>query len=334
MGRQIKLEIIGEAGTSGLGTVQSGEARVGREPGAGGIIIDRDGISRVHGSFVRIQNHWLYRDNASTNGSWVNGRKLAAHQWAIVRSGSIVQLADVGVRVLETTDSGEQQSLRNFPGLGGRCVLVFKNGEFLAEYPVPEYGRALTVGGTGGDLELDGDLAEAPALVIERRGDTIVCYSVEKILPLYVNGEEVLETKTISDGMEVSIAEYSILYNDPGYTTPGATRMQHAATDTGTFVRGWEDADRPVNVDDSQRMSSSGVFGSESHDAGRSAFEEDDINAPGYDPGSTFTGRRTSAFNQPKQPASYASIEEKIIMGVGLCVVFAVMLLLIWWLIQ
>ena len=326
MGRQIKIEIIGEDGTTELGTIQSGEVMVGREPGGGGITIDRDGISRVHGSFVKIQSHWLYRDNESTNGSWVNGRKIEGSQWAIVRTGSIVQLADIGLRILETGDGGEQQSLKNFPALGGRCVLVFKDGDFLAEYPVPEYGKALTVGGSAGDLDIEGDLADAPALVIERRGDSVVCYSVEKKLPVLVDGVEIGETKVITDGSEVSLASYSILYNDPGFGSANATNYQGEALDTGTFVRGWDD--QPVGahpLEDTQRLSSSGVFGSGAFDPNAMPAEDDT---------GSFSGRRTSAFERPKEPTSYQSMEEKIILGVGLCVVFAVMLLTIWWLIQ
>jgi pSer/pThr/pTyr-binding forkhead associated (FHA) protein len=338
MGRQLKIEIIEQEGTTPLGTLQSGEVRVGREPGHNGIAINRDGVSRVHGSFVKIQNHWLFRDNGSTNGSWVNGRRLGTNNWAIVRNGSIVQLADVGLRVLETADQGEQQSLRNFPALGGRCVLVFRDEEFHEEYPIPEYGRALTIGGSGGDLELRGDTQESPALVIERRADSVVCYSIGKQVPIRIDGELVDDTTPLEDGAQIQCGEYIILFNDPR----GAVQRQAGGVDkgsvTGTYVRGWDEGAidfSPGTLAAQGKVTGSAVFGTGAFDPESLSEIADQDESSLFDAGSSFVGRRTSAFNQPKSATpSYSSLEEKIILAIGLCVVFAVMVLLIWWLLQ
>lgn len=328
MARQLKIEIIEKSQTVDLGLLSAGEVPIGREPGPDGLVLGKEGVSRVHGSFLRIQNHWMYRDNSSTNGSWVNGKRLRVGGFAVVRHGTVLQLANVGLRVREVEGSGAQQSLKNFPGLAGRSIIVFSLGTFVSEFPVPEYGKALVVGGSGADLELNGYLSEEPALVFERRKDTVVCYSVSRQVPVYLNESEIDQTVSVSDGDEVALGEYHFLFNEPG--EQNAAVVKDSSSNLSGVVRGWDDSeDFNVASKESQTGTTSN-FGSMVFDA--EEFSQDS------ESGGTFANvkaTRTTAFEAPLGKSRvYESLEEKIILGIGLFVVIAVMSLLIWWLIQ
>ena len=93
--------------------------------------------------------------------------------------------------------------------------IILKNELFLTEIPVPEYGRALTIGGVASDLELEGDLFEQPSLVVERHGDGFVLYSVAKEFPLSLNGVDVRDVAELKDCDEIELINYRIFYSDP-----------------------------------------------------------------------------------------------------------------------
>ena len=168
MTRGLVIELLGENGRQEVGHLDTGQVTVGREPDDGGIAITNTAISRNHGTFVRYRNHWLYKDLGSTNGSWINGTKVEGGEWKLVRKGDLIQLADAALQLRGAGEASGQPGLTDFPNLRGRSLLVFHRGEFFDEFPIPEHGRALVIGGSGADLELEGDLFELPSLVIVR----------------------------------------------------------------------------------------------------------------------------------------------------------------------
>ena len=105
---QLVLEEIQSSGKRDVGCLESGDVVVGREPGEG-IAIDNKAISRSHGVFTRFKNHWLYKDLGSTNGSWLNGLKLKAAYWRVVRPGDVIADLFDAVRIaqIDHADSGE-----------------------------------------------------------------------------------------------------------------------------------------------------------------------------------------------------------------------------------
>jgi hypothetical protein len=213
MNTQLKLEEISEEGRRQLALLDGGEKSIGRDvSSAEGVNVGNQAVSGRHGLFLSVRGHWLYKDLGSTNGSWLNGQKLQAGKWYSIRSGARLQLANtvIEIAVIERPTSNLT-----------RLLVVFDEGEFFQDLPVPEYGKALVVGGSNADLGLRGDLSESPSLVVERRGSKICAYSVSKTIPVLHNREEISEVSELLDGDELSISSYDIIFLDPRQSSFG-----------------------------------------------------------------------------------------------------------------
>ncbi len=209
MSKELILEEVLADGARPCGRLSGSEVKIGREPGEG-IALNRTSVSRVHGVFQRIRNYWFYRDLGSTNGSWRNGKLIKEGHFALVRPGDYMQLADSALRLAAVeADSGA------YPTFAPSTLIVFSGQQFADEFPLPEYGRALTVGGNQADLKLEGAEGDVPRLIVERRGEKVVVVPMGSGPSIQLNEHEVLETQTLADGDEIAVGHYAILFNDP-----------------------------------------------------------------------------------------------------------------------
>ena len=209
-----RVELLTPEGQETIGELRADEVIVGRDPDQG-IKVDNQAISRNHGIFVPLREHWFYRDLGSTNGSWVNGVAVPAGRGRIVRAGDTVQLATSGLR-LEYMDARMAEAARVNEFYGARpSLVVFQGEKFLDEFPVPEYGRALVVGGSQADLQIEGLSRDLPSLVIERRGEKICSFRVEKDFPVTLNDTPMNESRFLNDGDDLRLGPFSIVLNYP-----------------------------------------------------------------------------------------------------------------------
>jgi pSer/pThr/pTyr-binding forkhead associated (FHA) protein len=58
-----------------------------------------NGVSRVHAALRRERDRWLLVDLGSTNGTRLNGVRLAAHDARPIASGDQIELGTLVVRV-------------------------------------------------------------------------------------------------------------------------------------------------------------------------------------------------------------------------------------------
>lgn len=209
-----RVELLTPEGQETIGELRSEEVLVGRDPDHG-IKVDNQAISRNHGLFLPLRDHWFYRDLGSTNGSWVNGVAVPAGRGRIVRAGDTIQLATSALR-LEYLDARMAEAARVNEFYGARpSLVVFQGEKFLDEFPIPEYGRALVVGGSQADLQIDGLQRDLPSLVIERRGEKICSFRVEKDFPVTLNDTAMNESRFLSDGDDLRLGPFSIILNYP-----------------------------------------------------------------------------------------------------------------------
>jgi hypothetical protein len=217
--RQLRIEELSEdGGAVEIGQLMKGEVILGRGPGCS-VTLDNTAISRQHGMFVQIRQHWFYKDLGSTNGSWLNGLPLQEGQWKLVRAGDLMQIADVAIRLRALTNEGADSLMP--PSHGISSAIVFSNNNFQDEYPIPENGPIVVVGGPRADLRLsETEESEVdPRLVIERRDGNLEISSLGEI-PVFVNEEQVSEPMTLNDRDLVRISNYLILMNDPARAEP------------------------------------------------------------------------------------------------------------------
>jgi hypothetical protein len=239
MSKELVVEEIAASGMRVAGQLTGQEVLIGREPGTG-IAIPNGAISRVHAKFFRIRNHWFFQDLGSTNGSWHNGTQVTGDKLRIVRAGDTLQLADTPLRI----GLPHGQHAGNLPQFSSSTLIVFADGEFRDEFPLPEYGRALVIGGSQGDLKLTTHSNDAPRLVIERRGEKVCAFGIADGTPIALNGAEVSDTVTLHDGDDLKIDIYSILFNDPG----AALASQMAAAQAGLQGKHADESLTPVDT--------------------------------------------------------------------------------------
>lgn len=211
---------------------------VGREQIPGGIQIPSSAASREHGVFMGYGSQWVYKDLESTNGSWLNGKRVEPGALNVVRAGDALQFGDIGVRLVEVADSSRGWSSAQNQQ---RVVLVFSRGQFFKEFPVPPFGRALSVGGAIGgakaDLEIDSYVDDLPSLVIEGRGEHVSAIGVSPRAVYFINGEQKSGNAVVRDRDEIRIAHYKIYFSDPG-PMAAASSSERTVSDQADYREG------------------------------------------------------------------------------------------------
>lgn len=350
MTSKLVIEEITSSGGSELARLVAGETLIGRDPRSG-IRVENTAVSREHGVFIRIRNHWFYKDLGSTNGSWINAKPIKEGQIKLVRPGDVMQLADVPLRLKAQEDNLYAQPA----AFAANTLIVFSGQEFLDEYPLPEYGRALVIGGKQADLKLDAHSSDLPRLVIERRGDLICAYGIADGLPVMLNAVEMRETTNLKDGDELVIGNYLVMLNDP--RTPKAAspvEIQNipARNDLTNDVAS-NSAYSPANAFGSSQAqdSSAGSFGNtfnKRSSSGRFTFgraavddpDEEDVEGTmamdpaeiearlaGYDMHPS--GRHRGGM--PEQSFSFSSLEDRLVVFIGFVLLLILIILVIWW---
>jgi hypothetical protein len=65
------------------------------------VVLRSKNVSRYHAQLRWVESGWLVYDLNSTNGTWLDGQRLASSAPALVRSGSQLRLGDYEMEVLE-----------------------------------------------------------------------------------------------------------------------------------------------------------------------------------------------------------------------------------------
>lgn len=322
-----------------IARLDSGRVVIGRDPEEG-IKVDSDSISRDHGVFLKAREHWLYKDLGSTNGSWINGEAVKPELWRLLRPGDYMQLADKAFSL--RSSEGQDKAMAGMPVMGGASLVVLAHDDFVDEYPVPEYGRALVIGGTGADLEIGGDLYELPSLVIERRGDKVCAFSVAKQLPVLINATGSQETLILEDGDTVSVSEYVVIFNNPARKKQLSSQKQVIEQQLKN-VKSWSTSDpgpdlaglsREAEIPAERRSSVNIPFGqklAELGDASKTGTETVTIDAEDIDMAAFYERqgiRRSSSYDDG---FSGTSVEDKVIILIGLMLMFVLVAVIVWW---
>jgi hypothetical protein len=270
MSRLLKIVEISDSGSVDLGTLQSGEVAVGRSADAD-LSLDSSAVSFEHGIFARMRNHWFYKDLGSTNGSFLNGVRARPEHWLLVRSGDTMQIGDVVVQFVPAENSPEQ-SWSGFPALGGKTLLVFRRGELADEFPVPDYGKALIIGGMKGDLDLAESTSSDAVFTIEKKDDHLFGYSDTGLNTVPVNGTNASVPLDLFDRDEVLVGEYVIVVNDP--SGPASPRMTSSETSLGQEIfRNEANAGEPSSSYPPRDTAELSLGGGWNYDAGSSDYE-------------------------------------------------------------
>jgi pSer/pThr/pTyr-binding forkhead associated (FHA) protein len=86
-------------GTSRSITLQPGHIAIGRHP-RNTIVLPDPKVSAAHAVLQRTESGWWIEDLSSTNGTWMNGRRVHA---SLLRQDDILELGTCVLRLLDDT---------------------------------------------------------------------------------------------------------------------------------------------------------------------------------------------------------------------------------------
>ncbi len=207
MPRTIILESISDDGRTQIARLESGVVTLGRDTD-NSLVVDSDSVSRRHACISEAGDDWAFRDFASTNGSWLNNVKVTEDQVRLLRSGDVLQLADLLLAVTE--EPGAEIPPRI-------TVLVFAGGQFHAEFPLLSVDSKVTIG-LGGDLLIPG--REDLRCVIRRSPGIVELETASESSQILVNGMAVGGVVALSDRDQIDVGDYKLVISN---------RMTHAA---------------------------------------------------------------------------------------------------------
>lgn len=223
MAKQLTIFQIEVENTPEIGVLEpgGGDVVIGRAPDSDNpedkqrtIRVSSYVVSRRHGTFSEVKEHWLFKDNNSTNGSWLNGVPVRPQQWRIARPGNVIAMADI---TIELRSSGDQEA-ESYGEAGAdqqRSLLAFENGVFQSEYRVATAGQVLSLGGEGSDLKIEEYPEESPPISIELDGMNLRVVRGAPELPVQVNGAELGDSLELFDGDTLQVGSFAVLFNDP-----------------------------------------------------------------------------------------------------------------------
>ena len=352
--KQLILDDITDRVRKEVATISTTFISLGRNPGDEGLTLDSVSISSLHGHLVRYKDSWFYVDAGSTNGSWVNGKKVRPGQYNVVRPGTVLQLADRAFQLSQQNAEGKKIQKFLDPALldeyaHGRSICVFLNNEFVDEFPAANFSRAVAVGGEEAEISLPELKGQRPIFMIEDRNESLYVYTPVKVDAFSVNGELVEENATLTDNDEIRFREYLFVVNEPMKgTEPDMVESGEDAAEIldQVGIRGWGDNEESPVVDvasfgsaaqteapgavptfqaaSRSRAQAHGVFGSVDD-----TQEMNQIHA-GY------SSHRSSSFpkEEPRPDNFFQQLEQKVTLIIGLLLLVVIMGLVAWWLIK
>lgn len=178
--------------TSGKVLIQSAAnlISVGRESD-NTLCLEVEAVSGYHGFFVFINNLWIYRDNFSTNGSFVNGMALRPGQARLLKSGDIIRLANYTL-LADIVNSNKSD-----------CIIVIKGFEAISTIEFPDLS---------GSLQIDANLIsgyDAVPLTINRSPEGVI--SLNAAQAVQVNTKAHTGNLSLIDQDQIDSGDYSFL---------------------------------------------------------------------------------------------------------------------------
>lgn len=347
---EIKLESVSADSAAEIMQVSHGTVTIGREP-ENHVVVDSEAVSRRHGCLLEAQNHWVFKDFESSNGTWLNGTKLIPGQIKLIRHGDVLRLADFSMRISELLPRPEAQLVAEPPSL-----LIFYKESFETEFPLATPSAAFQLGGPDGHFFIEGASAETVFLRVAYNGDRLELSSGDSQEQVLLNGSNMSGVSAISDRDEIVIPPYRIVVNDFGSALPAPplSDVVSSSEPAKPAVQAYDKLHAPEHLqaadrqDDgwvseaARRRSSTGqkfVFGSDEEDPMTSTMTLGAVNdrPSGTQGGLGNTGYEMSA-SQKFATVAYSDDQEKkgfgetflVVMGVVvfiLLIVFVVYLL-------
>lgn len=205
------------------------ELRIGRQPAAE-IELPFPGVSSFHARLFRgeLPGDWWVEDLGSTNGSWLDGTRLAARRPARLRSGQRVRIATVDIvfdgwsathRGSEGTATLARRLISDLFGVVGGDVptLTIESGSgHPSAVRLAARDRRYLVGRADGcDLILFGEHVSREHAAFLRRWDGVVVSDLGSRNGVLVNGQAIPGDLKLADGDRIEVGPVVLRLADP-----------------------------------------------------------------------------------------------------------------------
>ncbi|RMG40361.1 MAG: FHA domain-containing protein [Candidatus Dadabacteria bacterium] len=315
---KLLVEYISSEGSKPIGELATSEVLIGREPESDtGITVPHNAVSRNHGVFIRASDAWFYKDLESTNGSWINGKPVVPGHWRLIRPGMVLQLADAVIRLNASSDLSAQVQkgpLKKF--------YVFLKGNFVRDFIVPDYGTVFRVGGAETEFPIEGDLYEAPALVVEHLGEHVTVRTVNTAISSFLNEEPIESKAVIRDLDTIKVADYSFVFSD-------LSGIHSTSLTSATTLNAWGDEHSRQQSHSSGKLPFGQVSTSQDDEEETLAIAPDEMEArmvrSDVHPSMRYQLDTTGAGDP------FSSPEDRLILFIGLLLLIVLMVFVVLW---
>jgi pSer/pThr/pTyr-binding forkhead associated (FHA) protein len=205
------------------------EVRVGRQPTCE-IDLPFPAVSVFHARLFRGESahEWWLEDQGSTNGTWLEGQRLAPRRPALIRAGQRMRIGSVDI-VFEgwaPTVKGDESTatiarrlisdLFSAPGNDGPSLALESGQAEPAMLRLTERDRRYVAGrADSSDLVLAGDQASREHALFERSWDGIFLSDLGSRNGVLVNGGTVTGRRRLRDGDAVQLGGATFRLSDP-----------------------------------------------------------------------------------------------------------------------
>ena len=287
-----------------LARVDQDSILIGREPKPYGVVVPSMSISGTHGKFLRYGHYWLYQDLGSTNGSWFNDNKIAVGSLHLIKNDDKIILSNsvLSLTISNPEDLSKTSSMQDNP-----VVLVFLDDLYLGDVPLLSNSTEFYLGGNNSYFKFREEFQLNNEFRIKRTNREVF-FEVEKTNnTVFLNTQILNESKiNLEDRDEIKIGNINLIFS---YNYKFEETVDPSITTTGTYVvSGNLSLDSKLSND--SRLSSS---------FGKLDLEDE----------SNKTTAIHNKYSNKKQ--SGLSIEDKVIIGIAVFLVFLVIVLLFWY---
>ncbi len=171
------------------------------------VVINSVAVSRTHGELLEAGSQWVYRDNKSSNGSWLNGKLVEPGNLALIRLNDNLTIADSSLLIGESNISPNGK----LPD-GNASLLVFLRDQFKFEFSFSSMKKPFTLGGPEASLLLDGAPPNKVQFTVTRMTTgSLILNTKDLNTGLYIDGKEVRKTAQLDDRSLLEIGAYKMV---------------------------------------------------------------------------------------------------------------------------
>jgi len=211
MTTQLTLQSIIDGQSATITTIECGVLSFGREP-ENSVVVDSDAVSRQHACIGNVESQWVFWDLGSSNGSWINGKKIEEDQIVLLRVGDVVQLADFVFRIADSEGNVPVNGVK--PLTMETSLLLFENGEFVREIQIDKIDSQFVIGGSESDVEFEEPRGLVELTIVKTATDLELSVGVGAS-GVQLNGSAVAGKLSLADRDQITALNLSVVVNKP-----------------------------------------------------------------------------------------------------------------------